>query len=171
MSQHPRCGEGPCGGGENAPHYYSPSCHTLDFVASMFTTKGEEGWRGWIPTKPWVSCLTANPCTGPNSVIWSEAVEQKLENVSSHMPRGKMNRIWWMHGTVTISETLWSDPSFCRWGKWRSRLGNVQHITWWLGDNQDENSNFLLSDIIVWRGQWRGERKEKKKDGTVYKEP
>lgn len=29
------------------------------------------------------------------------------------------------------------------------RLGDVQQVTWWLGNSQEKNSDFLLCDIFV----------------------
>lgn len=46
------------------------------------------------------------------------------------------------------------------------RLGNVQQVTWWFIEDQDKNSNFLLSDVFVWEREWRGERTEEKKEGV-----
>lgn len=132
--------------------------------------KGEEEWRGWIPTKPWVSCITANPCTGPNSVIWSEAIEQKLENIV--FPYAQRENEW--HLVTWNCHYPW-DSLILHFADGETeglRLGDVQQVMWWFGDNWDENSNFPLSDVIVWGREWRGERMEKKEGvGRFIKNP
>lgn len=110
------------------------------------------GWAASLPTLDWPKL---------SRLVWSN----RAEAGKSSLPYAQRENEWDLVNARNCHSPWDSLILHFADGETEGlRLGDVQQVTWRFGDNLEENSNFLVSDIIVWEREWseKGWRRRKR---------